>query len=134
MKKELYNNPKIQVRKSNLHGWGVFAKENILAGEILEEDPFLVIPMGTNEASSMFIDYRFNYPRINSINQVLVFGFSSLYNHSESPNALWETDTENQIFVFTAIKDILKDEEILVYYGGENYWQDGRTQTKITKN
>lgn len=131
MKNELYSNPKIQVRKSAIHGWGVFAKENISNGEILEENPFLIIPMGTNEHSSIFIDYRFNYPRTQSQKQVVVFGYSSLYNHSDSPNALWETDTENELFIFRAIKDISKDEEILVYYGGENYWNDGRNHTNI---
>lgn len=131
MKLELYSNHKIQVRKSSIHGWGVFAKEDIKSGEILEENPFLVIPMGANEYSSLFIDYRFNYPRVNSQKQVLPFGFSGLYNHSDDPNALWETDVENEIFIFKAIKDILKDEEILVYYGGENYWNDGRNHTQI---
>jgi len=131
MKEKLINNPKIQIRKSPIHGWGVFAKENILEGEILEENPFLVIPMGKNEASSLFIDYRFNYPRIKSEKQVIVLGSSSLYNHSENPNAMWETDTENEIFIFKAIKNINKDEEIFVYYGGENYWNDGRNHSNI---
>lgn len=131
MKNELYHNPKIQVRRSPIHGWGVFAKEDISAGETLEENPFMIIPMGTNEHSSIFIDYRFNYPRVNSQNQVVVFGSSSLYNHSDSPNALWETDTESEIFIFTATKNIKKDEEIFVYYGGENYWNDGRNHTQI---
>lgn len=131
MKQELYTNPKIQVRKSKIHGWGVFAKENISNGEILEENAFLVIPIGTNEASSIFIDYRFNYPRVNPTLQVIPFGFSGLYNHSNNPNAQWETDTENDLFIFKAIKNIDKDSEIFVYYGDENYWNDGRSQTKI---
>jgi len=131
MKDRLLFNNKIEVKKSTIHGWGVFAKNFIHAGEILEENAFLIIPMNKNESSSLFIDYRFNYPRLNSENQVLVFGYSSLYNHSEDPNAKWETDEINKLFIFQAIKDIEKDEEILVYYGGDNYWSDGRTQTKI---
>ena len=45
MKDRLIFNNKIELRKSTIHGWGVFAKENISAGEILEEIPFLIIPI-----------------------------------------------------------------------------------------
>lgn len=132
MKEKLISNDKIEVRKSPIHGWGVFAKNDIKSGEILEENPFLIIPMSPGESSSIFIDYRFNYPSgNNSRYQVIPFGFSGLYNHSETPNAQWVTDEENELFIFTAIKDIKKDEEILTYYGGENYWSDGRKSTKI---
>lgn len=131
MKNKLIFNDKIEIRKSPIHGWGVFSKNFIKNGEILEECPFLVIPLAKNECSSIFIDYRFNYPRNMTEHQVIPFGFSCLYNHSDNPNAKWETDTENQIFIFSAIKDIQKDEEIFTYYGGDNYWQDGRNRNKI---
>lgn len=132
MKKDkLFFNNKIEVRKSPIHGWGVFAKETIKNGETIEENPFLIIPQSPTEASSIFIDYRFNYPRINYKHQVIPFGFSCLYNHSNNPNAVWETDQENEIFVFTAVREIQKDEEILVYYGGDNYWSDGRSKNDI---
>lgn len=131
MKDKLFFNKKIEVRKSPVHGWGVFAKEDITAGEILEENYFLIIPMGKNEASSIFIDYRFNYPRTNSQYQVIPFGFSCIYNHSNYPSAKWETDEENQLFIFSTTRDIKKDEEIFVYYGGDNYWNDGRKHTNV---
>lgn len=130
-KNTLYHNDKIEVRKSNIHGWGVFAKNNIQPGETLEEVPFLIIPMSKYESSSIFIDYRFNYPRNESKYQVMPFGYAGLYNHSESPNAMWETDENNEIFIFKSIRQINKDDEILVYYGGSNYWNDGRNSIKI---
>lgn len=122
---------KIEIRKSTIHGWGIFAKEDIKSGEILEESPFLIVPMSPGESSSIFIDYRFNYPRTNWKYQAIPFGFSCLYNHSNDPNAGWETDEENELFVFYTKKDIKKDEEILVYYGDNSYWLDGRTHTKV---
>jgi len=130
MEKLIFNN-KIEVRRSPIHGWGVFAKEDIKANEILEETYFLVIPTAQGEASSIFIDYRFNFPRVNHKYQVIPFGFACIYNHSNDPNAKWETDEENNIFTFSAVKDIKKDEEICTFYGGENYWMDGRNHTKI---
>jgi len=131
MKDKLIFNNKIEVRRSPIHGWGVFAKEDIKAGEILEETYFLIIPMSANESSSIFIDYRFNFPRTRPLYQVIPFGFACIYNHSDKANAGWETDENNDLFVFFAIKDIKKDEEICTYYGNENYWRDGRSHTKI---
>jgi SET domain-containing protein len=131
MKNILIFSNKIEIRKSPIQGWGVFAKEDINNGEILEECPFLIIPMSTGEASSIFIDYRFNYPRTNHKHQVIPFGFACLYNHSNTPSAAWETNEEDKLFYFSAIRDIKKDEEILVYYGGDNYWNDGRNHTSV---
>jgi SET domain-containing protein len=131
MKDRLIFNTKLEVRRSPIHGWGVFAREDIKAGEILEETYFLKIPTSANEASSIFIDYRFNFPRTRPNNQVIPFGFACIYNHSNSPNASWETDDVNELFIFFAIKNIKKDDEICTYYGDENYWKDGRTHTKI---
>jgi len=128
MKNNLYFNNKIEMRRSSIHRWGIFAKEKILSGEILEEEPFLIIPMSPTESSSLFIDYRFNFPKQNSKYQVITFGFGCIYNHSNSPNAKWETDEENSIFIFSTIRDIEKDEEILTYYGGDDYWSEGRKE------
>jgi len=91
----------------------------------------VILPISKGEVTSLLVDYRFNFPRQNSKYQVIPFGFSCIYNHSDNPNASWETDEENQIFIFNAIKDIKKDEEIFTYYGSTNYWNDGRTHTKI---
>lgn len=131
MKDRLFFNSKIELRKSSIHGWGVFAKDDINANEILEESPFLILPINKGESSSLFIDYRFNFPSGDWKYQVLPMGFSCYYNHSENPNAGWYTDNENEIFVFTATRLIKKDEEICTYYGDINYWSDGRANIKI---
>ena len=64
---------------------------------------------------------------------MVAFGFASLYNHSETPNAEWYSDASRRVFIFKCIKDIEKDEEIFVYYGGQNYWEDGRKHTNVVK-
>jgi SET domain-containing protein len=132
MKDRLYFNNKIEMRKSPIHRWGVFAKEDITSGEILEEIPFLIIPMAKGEVSGLFLDYRFNFPSgENWKYQTLPLGFACIYNHSNTPNAGWYTDEENEIFVFTANKNIKKDEEICTYYGDVNYWNDGRNRIDV---
>ena len=64
---------------------------------------------------------------------VIPLGNGSIYNHSETPNADW-INHENpyiKVFKFIAIKDISPEEEIFTYYGDKNYWEDGRTHTKL---
>ena len=131
MKDRLYFNPKIELRKSPIHGWGVFAKENIQQNELLEEIPFLILPINKGETSSLFIDYRYNFPSGNWKYQVMAMGFAAYYNHSNTPNAGWYTDEENEIFVFITNKFIQKDSEIFTYYGDIDYWNDGRTHTEV---
>lgn len=131
MKDSLFFNSKIQLRKSTIHGWGVFAKDVIFENEILEEVPFLILPINKGDLSPLFIDYRFNFPTADWKYQVLPMGFACYYNHSEMPNAFWYTDDQNEIFVFKSNKRIEKDEEILVYYGNINYWNDGRTRIHL---
>ena len=56
-------NPKIYVDKSPVHGCGVFAKEDIVEGEVFEECPVLTLPIEKGEVTSLLIDYRFNWPQ-----------------------------------------------------------------------
>jgi SET domain-containing protein len=62
---------------------------------------------------------------------VVAWGYGSLYNHSNTPNADW-LDIENDMaFKFIAIKSIQPEEEICINYGSSGYWNDGRKDIKI---
>lgn len=124
---------KIYVDVSKIHGYGVFAKEKIREGEVFEECPLLDLGIPYGHSTPVLIDYRFNWPQGEPIweKQVITWGYGSLYNHSETPNAYWRSNKINNTFEFVATKDINPNEEILVYYGDENYWADGRLHTEI---
>lgn len=125
---------KIYINKSEIHGYGVFANEPIEIGELIEETPIHDLKIIKGESSSLMLDYRFNWPQGvggNWEKQVLAWGYGSLYNHSQSPNAYWRSNIENETFQFIASKKIEKDEEIFVWYGDINYWNDGRTNTVL---
>ena len=125
-------NPKIYADKSPIHGWGVFAKEDIMEGEVFEECPILTLPIEKGEVTPLLIDYRFNWPQGNDWQeQVLALGYGSLYNHSNDPNAFWVSDIENRIFKFVSNREIKQGEEIFVWYGDVSYWNDGRTHTNV---
>ena len=128
----MIHNSKVYVDKSPVHGWGVFAKGPIRQGEIIEECPVLKLPIENGESTALLIDYRFNWPQGNEWEeQVVAFGYGSLYNHSENANAYWISNLENKTFQFIANRNIFPNEEIFVWYGDVNYWNDGRNHTDI---
>jgi SET domain-containing protein len=123
MKERLYLNNKIEVKKSLLHGYGVFAKEKIEKDEILEECFYLVQPI----SNPYNADYLYKWPQKGKAKcLVIALGFGSIYNSSKTldeRNTIWITDENNNIFIFKTIKSIEKDEEILTYYG-DNWWKN----------
>lgn len=101
-------------------GLGVFAREDVLEGEVIEEAPILIIP--DNQISSLtktkLFDYYFAWG--NGFKEAaVVWGYGSLFNHSYQPNAQYIKDLENNLVRFVAIRKIKKDEEILVNYNGD---------------
>ena len=110
---------KTEVKKSSVHGYGVFAKEDIKEGDIIEECHFMsAIPQAypVMKRWSIF-RYLFHYPRnLQGEELAWPFGNGCVYNSSPTPNADWGTDVINRLFVFVAIKDIKKGEEIFTDY------------------
>jgi len=125
-------NSKIYIDKSPVHGWGVFAKEDITEGEVFEECPVLTLPIEKGEVTSLLIDYRFNWPQGGEWDeQVFPLGYGGLYNHSENANAYWVSNLENKTFQFISHREIKKGDEIFTWYGDINYWNDGRNHTPL---
>lgn len=133
MELKIYPPTKIYVKNSPIHGLGVFASEKINKDELFEECLILPLPLKFGDISSLFIDYRFNYPSGTSDweEQVISLGFGSFYNHNENPNAYWYSDKNTRTFKFVASREINVDEEIFVWYGDVNYWNDGRNHTNV---
>ena len=124
---------KIYLDNSPIHGRGVFASEKISENEIFEICPYLDLNIPKKTSSTILMNYRFNWPQGTSDwdLQVVGLGFSSFYNHSNTPNANWRSNIKDDTFEFYATKNIEAGEEIFVYYGGEEYWKDGRTDIDV---
>lgn len=123
---------KIIIKSSDIHGLGVFATKRIKKGELIEESPYLILPIPTGERSSLLMNYRFAWPKgIGWRDHVVGLGYASYYNHSNDPNADWNSDLDTNTFKFTALRDIKPGEEIFVWYGDENYWDDGRADIEL---
>lgn len=119
-------NPTLYIGKSQIggkYGRGVFASRDLTIDEIIEKAPYI------EDKLEKFIgisrDYVFN---TKEGHVALGFGYASLYNHSEEPNASWYFD--NDRIVFKTIKPIKKDSEVLVSYGTD-YWKTRKHVEKI---
>lgn len=110
MNKKLFLN-KISVRKSTIHGYGVFADKNIRKGEKLEESYFIL----SDCEDDILIDFIFDAGGRSAV----ILGYGSLYNHSENPNAEYSINRRTKITTFKASRAIKKGEEIFISYGDE---------------
>lgn len=121
MKTKLFQN-KLIVKKSKIHGYGVFAGKDIRKGEKIEECYFILSKF--EDEKDALMDFIFD---VNGRTGV-VLGYGSLYNHSEDPNADYTFNRKRKIATFVAIKSIKKGEEIFVSYGDE--WFSSRDMKK----
>ena len=113
--------PLLYVKASPVHGWGVFTRAEISRGLVIECSPILTLP---SEPQGLFFEYRFGWPQNKPWTEmVLGLGYSSLYNHSSSPNVKWESDEENRLLVFITTRDVEAGEELFTYYGDDYNWE-----------
>ncbi len=112
---------KVLIKKSQYGGKGgkgVFAKENIKKGEVIEVAPAIIlehVELLDTKWNTLF-DYYFWLEEF----VVLALGFGSLYNHSDKPNAKYSIDKKKKEIKFTALKDIKKGKEIFFNYRGSS--------------
>ncbi len=107
---------RLLVKKSPLHGYGVFALEPIPKDAIIEETYALFCKTHHSD----YQDYYFQAEE----GVALPLGYGAIYNHADTPNAYYEFDLENHLLIFRANRLIKKKEEILISYG--NTWFSDR--------
>lgn len=112
----LYRSKKIYVDKSYTSGRGVFASEDIKAGEILEECHYFIVPNA--EYPKILRDHFFSWPKGGG-DLAVCLGYGSIFNHSENYCADWVTDVHGDFFKFFATRDIKAGEEIFTNYQKE---------------
>lgn len=109
--------------KSAISGYGVFASEDIAAGELIEEFPVIILDTTwPNNKDNVIQRYAMTWDCNCSICQkngksiAIMLGNGSIYNHSEKPNAYIQQDNHFKIYRFFALSDIKKGSEITWYY------------------
>lgn len=109
----------IYAAASSVEGLGVFARIDIKEGDVIEEAPVILIPEDqlSDLTKTRLLEYYFAWGHKFS-EAAIGLGYASLYNHSFEPNAKYIKDVENSCLRFVAIKNIKRDEEIVVNYNG----------------
>ena len=126
MKDLLYISPLIEVRSSDLHGYGVFASRNIAEGETIEECVYFTIDFKIeDEKLNRYVFRRPYEPNslnwmasrfLNQADSAIVLGFGSIYNHSKEPNINYVQVPEDRIYKFFTTRPVSKDEELCHNY------------------
>ena len=113
MSKSPFHNNKARVLPAGSKGRGVFAKGKLVSGEVVEFAPVIVLERdeGRILLKTALGSHAFDLGR----KRVGIgLGFASLYNHSRSPNAEFESSPEGIRIV--ALRDIRANEEITLDY------------------
>lgn len=105
-------------KKSPIHGYGVFAGKDLKKGEIIEKCYFVL----SHCKDKVIFDFIFDVKG----RLALLFGYGSLYNHSDEPNADYNFNMKTKIATFKADRFIKKGEEIFISYGDE--WFSSRNK------
>ena len=108
---------------SETKGRGVIAKKNIKEGTVIDVAHIILIPNDHYDVIQNTVLYDYVYawddPSYNGEYQcAIALSISQFINHGYDPNVKYVYEYENQTIEFIAIKDIQKDEELLVNYNG----------------
>ncbi len=115
--------PVVDVRASSKGGRGVFSNRTYKKGDTIELCPGIINKY--DDLVGKIKDYVFKYDDNNSF---IAFGYCSMYNHSDDPNAIWKVLNESELKI-SALKDINVGDEIFISYG-ENYWKTRSIEKK----
>ena len=111
---------KIEVRNSKLYGRGVFAKENIMKGEVLEDCHVISFNITKHPLDEVILNnYIYKFGNSSQYYNI-VFGMGSIYNSSVGSqikyNVEFSYNKELSYVRFVANRDIVKDEELFLCY------------------
>lgn len=131
--------PKIKTAQSTVHGMGIFSKEVIKKGELIEEARLLPLKWRSFYVTEpITLDYiwanikcQCEICKKHGHRVYLALGNGSLYNHANIPNTTQKLDFVAETITITAKADIPANEEIFISYG-ENYWLYRNLMKKVS--
>lgn len=118
--RNIYQPQQIEVRESSLHGRGVFAKNKIMRGSLIEKAP--VIFLTNEEKETLRFTKLFHYYFLLNMSEKQVafgFGYASFYNHSPEANAFYTFSGRRNTINLYACQNIEPGYEITINYNGK---------------
>jgi SET domain-containing protein len=132
-----YDNTKIYIKQSSIHGIGVFAKEIIKKDDIIEVFPIVPMSFRTHyQGDARIVDYstiRFcecEECKRHGYVIFMRFGYGGLYNHQDNHNAFLAIDYNQFYGKCVATTDIEKDDEIFINYGDQYVFREGKNSIR----
>ena len=115
--------PYLFVDQTDLMGRGVFTRERIPAGTVVEISPVIVMS-GEDRLhldKTLLHDYIFEWGR-NKDKCCMALGLIPIYNHSYSSNCEYFMDYEAEHIMVKTVRVIVKGEALTINYNGD--WND----------
>jgi len=120
---KIFVDNRLFLAKTKNKGFGIFTKDNIEKDTTVELSPALIVHNKHFKGSLKKIKiWAYNWGKKNIS---LSSGFGALYNHNYNPNIKMNY-CFNKYFCFKAIRNIIKNEELLINYGG-TWWEESKT-------
>jgi hypothetical protein len=95
-------------------GWGVFATDSVVSGDVLEE--CVVFPLDNYDVLS---DHRLAWTEQED---AMASGCANLYNHSDTANVRFVLDHEAKLIRIVALRDLQVGEELFKKYCCPVWW------------
>ena len=127
----------VYVKKSDVHGIGVFSDKNFKPAETIEVFPIIPLYFRTYYQGDLrVVDYStIKYCECSECKRhgnviYLRLGYGGIYNHQDFNNAEITIDFNKMIGTCVATKDIELNSEIFINYGPAYHFPDGKTSIR----
>ena len=117
--------PYLYIDKTADKGKGVFTREKIAAGTVIEISPVIVMSKDdrVHLDKTLLHDYIFEWGKQND-QCCMALGIIPVYNHSYKSNCEYFMDFEEETMFIKTVKVIKPGEELTINYNGD--WNDGK--------
>lgn len=112
--------PALYIGSGGDKGRGVFSKEKIPAGTLVEVSPVVVMSGEERKLldQTRLHDYIFEWGEDRS-RCCMALGYTAVYNHSFLSNCEYEMDFENGLIRIRTVREVKVGEELFVNYNGD---------------
>ena len=117
--------PYLYIDKAGDRGRGVFTRERIPAGTLIEVAPVIVMEKADREYldKTLLHDYIFEWGKDNK-QCCMALGLIPIYNHDYKSNCEYFMDFEDQTIFVKTVRLVEKGDELTINYNGD--WNDGK--------
>lgn len=115
--------PFLFIAPTQVMGRGVFTREDIDTGTLVEVAPVIVMTAEERKLldQTLLHDYIFEWGE-QSDQCCMALGYVPVYNHSYESNCEYEMDFDSQQILVRSVKPVKAGEELFINYNGE--WND----------